>query len=75
MKWHLDLSVFLFDKMKEQNDHAEAVERQDDRDVDARGVRRLLVHLLQRKVGAFVQDKLVRLYTLNSLDRLLVIFY
>ena len=57
MKWHLDLSVFLFDKMKEQNDHAEAVERQDDRDVDARGVRRLLVHLLQRKVGAFVHEK------------------
>jgi hypothetical protein len=41
------LSILLFDEVDEEDDHAEGVEGQDDGDVDARGVRGLLVHVLQ----------------------------
>ena len=54
------LSVFLFDEVDEKDDHAEGVEGQDDGDVDARGVWRLLVHVLQDVVIVkltFAEDK------------------
>ncbi len=41
------LPVFLFDEVDEKNDHAEGVEGQDDGDVDAGGVRGLLMHVLK----------------------------
>ena len=46
--------------MDEKDDHAEGVEGQDDGDVDARGVWRLLVHVLQDVVIVkltFAEDK------------------